>query len=286
MKIGCICEGGGLKCAYSAGILDQFIEDDISFDYCIGVSAGSANLSSYLAGQKGRNLRFYTQWIEDKGFYGKKALFKYGGLFGIEYIYGNLTNSNGKDPLDFKALMKNPTEFELVATDAQTGKAVYFDKGIMRQDDYRAIMASSAIPAACRPIQINHHAYFDGGISDAIPVERALEKGCDKLVVILSKPRNFIKKPEDHKKIYSLLCARYPKIVEALNQRHVMYSHQQRLLYQLEAQGKAFIFAPDEHVPMATASLNRKDNQQLYDLAVYDYIKYKEDLKDFLEKEE
>ncbi len=285
MKIGLICEGGGLKCAYSAGILDQFIEDQITFDYCIGVSAGSANLSSYLAGQKGRNLRFYTQWIEDEGFFGKKALFKYGGLFGIEYIYGNLTNSDGKDPLDYEALMKNPSEFELVATDASNGKAVYFDKSMMKQDDYRAIMASSAIPAACKPIEINGRFYFDGGISDAIPIERACLKGCDCVVVILSKPRDFIKKPEDHKKLYSLLCARYPKIVDALNQRHVMYAHQQRLLYQLEKEQKAFIFAPSEKVPMATTQLSRKDNQQLYDLGVYDYIKYKENLKDFLKEE-
>lgn len=65
MKTGLVVEGGGMKCAYSAGILDKFLDDDITFSYCIGVSAGAANTLSYLAGQRGRNLRFYTEHLND-----------------------------------------------------------------------------------------------------------------------------------------------------------------------------------------------------------------------------
>ncbi len=53
-KSGLIVEGGGMKCAYSAGILDAFLDDNVTFDYCMGVSAGAANTASYLAGQRGR----------------------------------------------------------------------------------------------------------------------------------------------------------------------------------------------------------------------------------------
>ena len=60
-KSGLIVEGGGMKCAYSAGILDAFLDDNVTFDYCMGVSAGAANTASYLAGQRGRNLRFYIE---------------------------------------------------------------------------------------------------------------------------------------------------------------------------------------------------------------------------------
>lgn len=165
MKIGLVCEGGGMKCAYGAGVLDKFYDDHISFDYCVGVSAGSANLASYLAGQRGRNYRFYTKWLKDPEFYGKKAFLHSGDLFGLEYIYGTLTNSDGKDPIDYSAIQKNPAQFELVATKAVSGQPVYLDKSIMKQDDYRAIMASSAIPAACHPIKINGQAYYDGGVS-------------------------------------------------------------------------------------------------------------------------
>lgn len=238
MKIGLVCEGGGMKCAYGAGVLDKFYDDHISFDYCVGVSAGSANLASYLAGQRGRNYRFYTKWLKDPEFYGKKAFLHSGDLFGLEYIYGTLTNSDGKDPIDYSAIQKNPAQFELVATKAVSGQPVYLDKSIMKQDDYRAIMASSAIPAACHPIKINGQAYYDGGVSDALPCKRALEQGCDKLVVITSKPRDFQKEPEAHKKLYTLMCHKYPKIVEALDHRHEMYAQQQAFLYQLEKAGK------------------------------------------------
>lgn len=281
-KYGLVCEGGGMKCAYNAAILDKFLDDDITFDYCVGVSAGSANTASYLGGQRGRNLRFYTKWIKEPEFFGRKSFLKTGDLFGLQYIYGTLTNSDGGDPIDYQAIMDNPSEFELVATDAKTGKPVYFDKREMKQDDYRIIMASCAIPAACKPVKIGKRRFYDGGVADAIPCQRALDKGCDKLVVILSKPRDFIKEPEGHQKLYHMLCHRYPAIVKGLDHRHIMYKKEQDLLFQLEKQGKAFVFAPSEHLPMSTTSMDAKENAHLYDLGMYDYVKQKKDLLSFL----
>ena len=147
-KIGLVVEGGGMKCAYNAAILDAFMDEGITFDYCIGVSAGSGNLVSYLAGQRGRNLRFFTEHIHTPGYFGLRSFLKTGNLFGLQYIYGTLTNSTGKDPLDFPTLKNIPSEYEIVVTNALTGKAEYFGKETMAQDDYRLIMASSAIPAA------------------------------------------------------------------------------------------------------------------------------------------
>lgn len=125
-KTGLIVEGGGMKCAYSAGILDKFLDDSIAFDYCIGVSAGAANTLSYLAGQRGRNLRFYTVHLDDPRYLSVRSLLRTGNLFGLQYIYGTLTNSDGADPIDYDAIMKNPAEFYMPATDALTGRAAYF----------------------------------------------------------------------------------------------------------------------------------------------------------------
>ena len=87
MKTGLVVEGGGMKCAYSAGILDRFLDEHITFDYCIGVSAGSANVASYLAGQRGRNLRFYVDHLHEPGYMGVKNLLRTGQFFGLQYIY-------------------------------------------------------------------------------------------------------------------------------------------------------------------------------------------------------
>ncbi len=281
-RIGLVVEGGGMKCAYGAGILDAFLDDGIDFDYAIGVSAGSANTASFLAGQRGRNLRFYTDHIKEPGYFGFKSFLETGDLFGLKYIYATLSNSNGADALDYQKVLDNPTEFVIVATNAKTGKPTYFHKRDMKQDDYRAIMASCALPAACRPIRIDGEKYYDGGVSDSIPVQKALDDGCDKVVIITSKPRDFVKTPEQHRFIYTFLCQLYPKIIRCLNRRHIMYTACQKRMFELEEEGKAFIFAPSEHLPMSTYAMNAQANRELYDLGMKDYQDAKSQLMAFL----
>ena len=281
-KIGLVVEGGGMKCAYNAGILDVFLDHQITFDYCIGVSGGAGNVASFVAGQRGRNIRFFTEHIHSPQYFGVKSLLKTGNLFGLQYIYGDLTNTTGKDPLDFPAIMKNPAEYEVAATNAVTGEAEYFGKEDMKQDDYRPIMASSAIPAACRPVVINGVPYYDGGISDAIPVRRALEKGCDRIVVILSKQRDYVRKPQGMRFLYSTLCRKYPKIIEDIDRRHITYRENLQEVFDLEKEGKAFVFAPSEHVKVGTYSMDEKTERILYDLGVKDFAERQEELKDFL----
>ena len=126
MKTGLVVEGGGMKCAYSAGILDKFLDDNITFSYCIGVSAGAANTLSYLAGQRGRNLRFYTEHLNDPRYLSVRSLVRTGNLFGLQYIYGTLTNSDGADPLDYSAVMKIRLNFICLQPMQQPGVQLIF----------------------------------------------------------------------------------------------------------------------------------------------------------------
>ena len=282
MKTGLVVEGGGMKCAYSAGILDKFLDDDISFQYCIGVSAGAANTLSYLAGQRGRNLRFYTKYLKDPRYLSLHSLIHTGNLFGLQYIYGTLTNSDGKDPIDYDAIMKNSAEFYMPATDAVTGKATYFSKYDIVRDDYRTIMASCALPGFCHPVLVNHHYYYDGGVADSIPVQHALDHGCDRIVVILSNPRDFIKQPESHRPIYKRMLHKYPNTIDSIDHRHIHYQASIDLIHQLETYGKAFVFAPSRHLKPGTFSKNPALEQQLYDLGVSDYETQAQKLAAFL----
>lgn len=282
MKIGLVVEGGGMKCAYNAAILDAFLDHNITFAYCIGASGGSGNLASYLAGQRGRNLRFFTEHIHIPGYFGLRSFFKTGDLFGLQYIYGTLTNSMGKDPLDFPTLKNNPAEYEVVVTNALTGKTEYFGKETMAQDDYRLIMASSAIPAACRPVELNEIPYFDGGLSDAIPVSRALEKGCDRLVVILSKMRDYVRKPQGMRFLYTMRCRQYPQIISLIDHRHIAYNQNLQEVFALERAGKAFVFAPSHSIHVGTYSMNEQLERDLYALGMEDFRKQQDDLAAFM----
>lgn len=281
-KFGLVVEGGGMKCAYNAAILDCFLDEGITFHYCIGVSAGSGNLVSYLAGQRGRNLRFFTEHIHDPEYFGLKSLLKTGDLFGIQHIYGDLTRADEKDPLDFPAFLDNPTEYEAVVTNALTGKPEYFGKDAMQQDDYRLIMASSAIPVACHPVELNGVPYFDGGLVDAIPVRRALERGCDKLVVILSKNRDYVRKPQGMRPLYRWACRKYPKVVDTIAGRHQTYNQNLQEVFALERAGTAFVLAPSEPIHVSTYSMKEEDERALYDLGLQDFAAQKEKLQDFL----
>lgn len=283
-KIGLVIEGGGMKCAYSAGVLDAFLDHGITFDYVIGVSAGSANACSFVAGQRDRNKRFYTEHLKKPGYFGAKSLLKTGNLFGLDYIYGDLSNSDGDDPLDYEALIANPAELEVVATNARTGESVYFTKDDIKKDDYTVIKASSALPAACKPVRYKGQAYYDGGISDAIPVKRAFDRGCDKVVVIMSKTRDFVKTPEKNRALVHLLCRDYPAAIKCVDERHIMYTREQTLAYLLEEKGKTFIFAPSENLKMGTYSMDIEVEEQLYQLGLDDFEAQKDAFSEFMNK--
>lgn len=173
-------------------------------------------------------------------------------------------------------------EYWLVATDAQTGKPTYFSKKDMHKDDYRHVMASCAIPAVCRPVEINGRFYYDGGVSDSIPVQKAMDDGCDKLVVILTKPYDFVKEPEKDRFIYKRLCRKYPKIIEALDHRHIMYKACQDKMFALEKSGKAFVFAPEHVLGGGTYSMDAKEEEAIYEMGIKDFYAQKEKLKAFM----
>ena len=281
-KNGLIVEGGGMKCAYSAGILDRFLDDGICFDECIGVSAGSGNLASYLANQRERNLRFYTIYQKHPEYLGMKNYLKHGSYFNLQYIYGTITNSNGIDPVDHEALMKNPAEYYLTATNARTGEAEYLSGHDMKKDDFRAIMASCAIPVVCKPIELNGNLYFDGGVSDSIPVQKALEDGCDKLVVILENPRSFVRQPQRYKPFYHFFLRNYPEIVQKIDKRHLDYHVVIAYVKKLEAEGRAFVFAPSHQGNVNTTTKDSEDIHEQYDLGIADYDCRRGELKEFL----
>ncbi len=146
MKIGIVDVGGGLRGIYAAGVLDYCMDQDIRFDIGIGVSAGSANLASYAAGQRGRNYQFYTEYAFRKQYMSLGNFITKRSYVDMDYVYGTLCNSDGENPLDYPALRDNPMEFYVVAADALTGEPKYFDKGDVRQDDYSIMKASSSIP--------------------------------------------------------------------------------------------------------------------------------------------
>lgn len=262
--IGVVDVGGGERGVYGAGVLDWCMEQGISFDCCVGVSAGAANLCSYTAGQIGRNFAFYTAYSFRPQYMGVGLVARKHEYTDLDYIYGGLSNSDGEYPLDFEAMKASGKRFDIVATDAETALPVYFSLDDMKQDDYAPVKASSALPLANKPYPVNGRPCYDGGLSDPIPVRRAFEAGCDKVVVILTRPRDQYRKPDRDRAFARALAFKNARIAEALSNRAGLYNLQLDLAKKYEREGRALIVAPDDIGDMKTLTKDRAAIEGLY----------------------
>ncbi len=265
MRIGVVDVGGGLRGIYAVGVLDYCMDQNIRFDLGIGVSAGSANLSSYCAGQRGRNYQFYTEYAFRKQYMSLGNFIFKKSFVDMDYVYGTLSNSDGENPLDYIAIRDNLMEFYVVATEALTGNVKYFDKADIRQDDYSILKASSAIPFVCKPYGVQGLNYFDGALGDPVPVEKAFQLGCDRVVVILTKPEDEIRNSKRDRKLAARIRKRYPAAAEKLCRRAKLYNESVALAKKYAKQGKVLIVAPDNTCGVDTLKRNKESLRQLYE---------------------
>lgn len=276
MKIGCVDVGGGVRDIYGAGVLDYFLDEGIMFDYCIGVSAGSGNCASFVALQRGRNKQFYLDYILRKEAIGAGRLLRTGSFLDLNYVYGTLCAKDGENPLDYSSLIKSKTDFTVVATDAETGKAAYFDKNNdMAEDDYKILMASSCLPVFCKPVDIKGRKYYDGGLSDPIPFEKAVESGCDKIIVILTKPVDAQLNQNRNSLGASILKRKYPEFSKAMSSAAYTYSKQLENALKLQEEGRALILAPDDIMGLGTLTRDKDKLVKLYEKGYSDAQKIK-----------
>lgn len=270
MKTGVVDVGGGMRGIYAAGVLDYCLDHGISFDLGIGVSAGSANLASFAAGQRGRNYHFYTDYSFRKQYMGMEDFLKSGSYINMDYMYSTLSNSDGENPLDYQAFCDNPMEFYVVATDAETGNARYFDKSDIHQDDYDVLKASSSIPFVCKPYPVQGRLYYDGALGDPVPVDKAFSLGCDRVVLLLTKPSGVPRSPGHDEKFASRIQHRYPASAHALRMRASRYNASVFHTQRLAIEGKALIVAPDDTCGVDTLTRDKAALERLYEKGLAD----------------
>ena len=280
MKIGVVDAGGGFRGVYACGVLDYCLDNHISFDLGIGVSAGCANLASFIAGQRGRNHLFYTKYGLRKQYAGLGNFVWKKSFLDLDYAFSVLSNHDGEIPLDYPSLRDNPMEFLIVATDAGTGLVKYFDKGDIQQDEYDVFKASSSIPFVCKPCFVQEIPYYDGAPGDPVPVKKAFDMGCDRVVVLLTRPENIPRKSKRDKLVAALIRRKYPAAAEKLRQRAQRYNDSVALAQEYARQGKAVIIAPDDTCGVHTLSRNQAALQRLYEKGYDDGHR----IKDFLDE--
>ena len=270
LKTAVIDVGGGMRGIYAAGALDKCLEGGVNFDMGIGVSAGSANIASFLARQRGRNFVFYTEYAMRKEYMGLLNFILRKNYVNLDYAYGTLSKADGENPIDYPAMAANPMQFLVVATNAITGEARYFDKGDISQDNYDTLKASSTLPLVNQPYVIDGTPYYDGALSDPVPVRKAVNLGYDKIVLILTKPRDFRRKASNDAKAADRLAKKFPAAAEGLKLRAERYNEGVDYAAELEKEGRLIIIAPDDTCGVNTLTREKDNLVKLYEKGLSD----------------
>ncbi|MCM1418911.1 MAG: patatin family protein [Bacteroides sp.] len=243
MKIGFVLEGGASRTAFTCGVLDLFLDREFYLDYVIGASAGICYGVSYSSRQRGRNRAIFEKYVDDPRYMGIKHLLGKGRCYyNLDFVFGEIP---GKLlPYSWADYEKYGSTGYAVLTNIETGRPEYL-RITEKDEEWTALRASCALPILFPPIFIDGKAYMDGGITDSIPFQKALDDGCERVVVVLTRERGYIKKKESLAPLVKLLYPRYPALAEALSRRHEMYGRQRKALSALEKAGKALVIAPD-----------------------------------------
>jgi len=249
MKTGLVLEGGAMRGLFSAGVTDVLMEEGITFDGAIGVSAGAAFGCNVKSSQIGRALRYNTTYCNDPRYCSFRSLLKTGDLYGAEFCYSTIPYQ--LDPFDVEAYNRNPMDFYVVCTDVETGEAVYHNCPESNLESMQWFRASASMPLVSRIVEVGGYRLLDGGIADSIPLEAFEKLGYERNLVILTQPEGYVKKPNKAMPLMRLALGKYPKLLRTMANRHTIYNQQLAYAETQQAAGAALILRPEAPLDMS-----------------------------------
>lgn len=264
MKRGLVLEGGAMRGLFTAGITDVMMEHEVWPDGIVGVSAGAAFGCNYKSRQPGRAIRYNMRFARDSRYSGLRSLLTSGDYFNAEFAYHVVPREY--DRFDDAAFEQNPMEFVAVCTNVETGEAVY--KRLVKSDSatYDWIRASASMPLASRVVELEGYKLLDGGVADSIPLEYFERQGYERNVVILTQPLGYRKEPNRLMPLMRVVLRKYPLMLKAMDNRHLMYNRQLAYVAEAERQGRCLVIRPDGPIPIGHISHDADEMKRVYDL--------------------
>lgn len=266
MKIGLVLEGGGLRGIFTAGVLDVFLDENIHIDGAIGVSAGALFGVNLPSKQKGRALRYNKKYAQDKRYMGLHSLLTTGNIVNRDFAYYELPSK--LDPFDQQAFETSGMDFWVTVTNVETGKPEYIkiDNVFEQMEAFRA---TSSMPIVSKIVEIEGKKYLDGGVSDSIPVQKFIEMGYNKIIVVLTRPLEYRKKPSSMW-LFKRFYKKYPKLVQRWENRYAEYNQAVEQIIQLNEKQQIFVIRPSRTVKISRLEKDVDKIQGMYDLGVED----------------
>lgn len=282
-RIGLVLEGGGVRGAFTAGALAWLNDNNITFDYNVGISSGAVCLACYLVHDNHTAHFMAVHVAPSKEFVGLRAFLKEGHYVAYGYLFDECLI--GKEHMDIHELIESDIEMEVGLYDLGKGETVW----IKAQDldpDLVLLRASCALPVASAVVEYKGRRYLDGGITKMIPIERALEKGCAKCLVITTKPDDYVRKPGSPmvKAMMRVLYRDCPQIVKDYGIRHLNYYKQIGIVKHMVENGTCLYVNPTETIKASRWHIDSEGAQELYDLGYKDMERRREEILAFMEK--
>jgi len=283
MKIGLVIEGGGFRGVFCEGITSFLLDNDIEIPYVIGVSMGAINATNYLSKQSRRNIEIIEQFLGDSRYMSKRNLIRSGSLFGMDFIFNDIAHKH--HPFDFETFNASKQDFNIVSMNCYNGQSYYTsNKDHNAEEMMWALRASTSLPFISRKVNINGHPHLDGGITDPIPVKKALEDGCDKVIILLTRDENYSKSAFKGSRLCSVLYSKLPEIKKGLENRHIVYKESLSFVKQLEEEGKALVFRPESPLDVSRTEKDFNKIKLAYNEGYSLASRRKKEIFDFLER--
>lgn len=278
-----VLEGGAMRGMFTCGVTDVLMENGITFDAASGISAGAVFGCNYKSRQIGRAIRYNKKYCKDKRYSSFRSLLKTGDFFGADFCYREIPDE--LDIFDRETFAKEPMEFYIGATDVLTGEIRYHRCTDGGAKDIEWMRASASMPILSRVVNIDGYQLLDGGISDAIPYSYMEELGYRRNVIVLTQPEGYEKK-KSSKVLFKMFLRKYPAIVKAMGNRHIMYNRQLEEVKKKEITGEAIVIRPPEDLHIGRTSKKPEELERVYQIGRAEASRRLNDIRDFLDRKE
>jgi len=240
---GIVLEGGAFRSVFSAGVLDYFQEQDLYIPNIVTLSAGAYAALNYVSRQPGRLVRTNIEPLRSERYVGLGTLIRTGSFFDMDFLFNRIPNE--LEPFDYDTFFTSKQRLVIHTTNCETGKPVYFDDYGSKERLMDICRASNSMPFVTPIVEIDGEPMLDGGMYDAIPVEKALADGNEKIIVVLTRTKEYRK---TRRWIYMLLLKmvyrKYPEFIRLVGQRADRYNATLNLIDKLEKEGKVYVIRP------------------------------------------
>lgn len=276
-----ILEGGGFRGIYTTGVLDYFMEQGLYIPTVYGISAGALNAVNYLSRQPGRTAQINFRFCSDKRYISARNMLKYHCAFNLEFIFDVIPEQY--IPFDYDTFFQSKQQIYVGASNLLTGKCDFFSKEQMDHKLFPA-RASAALPLFSHIFYLENRPYLDGGISCPIPIDRSLQDGHQKHIIIQTKLPSFVRKPSSPIPLIHRVYKEYPNFISTYENRHLIDHNQRKLCKLLEKEGSAFILQPQKSPEVSSMHATEESLRELYAMGYDDARANFPKLLEFLEK--